>query len=73
MSAPQCTECKGPTDNEYRVCAGAAAQHRHYGGDELDYSGCASCNCCEACRVECNADFLQSVDDGDQESQEETK
>ena len=70
MNGPMtCPECKGPTDNEFRICMGAAAQNIHYGGDD-NCNGLASCDCCESCRIDCYTSMLESIDDGDQESQE---
>ena len=48
---------------------GAAAQNIHYGGDD-NCNGLASCDCCESCRIDCYASMLESIEDGDQESQE---
>ena len=70
MTEPKiCPECKGPTDNEFRICKGAAAQNIHYGGDD-NCNGLASCDCCESCRIDCYTSMLESIEDGDQESQE---
>lgn len=66
-----CQDCGNPTDNDYRACAGACASERHYGNDmvDLDTKGLRGCDCCEECRNKCHDSFLQSVDDGEQNSE----
>ena len=65
-----CEECGANTVNEGSACKGAVSQQYHYDAtfSGLNTNGLITCNCCDDCRLKCWDSFLESVNDGEQES-----
>lgn len=65
-----CEGCGGYTENEGSACKGAISQEYHFNYEfqGLNTNGMITCNCCEDCRWKCHDSFMQSVEDGEQDT-----
>jgi hypothetical protein len=70
-----CNECGGHTTNDGAACQGAMTQEYHFNESfhGLDTKGMITCNCCDNCRWKCHESFMDSVADGEQETNNPNK
>lgn len=72
MHKENCQECGAPSDNSGSACMGAISQQYPYvEGDNMDTTLLITCNCCDECRWECHYSFMDSVEAGEQEPDED--